>query len=564
MPPVTRRNKLESIHFFNPPFRKLSNTVISFADRITVIAGHNGIGKSTILGLVANTFGLTGRSSPKSYFGEPFYASIERIVFLDMSEVERAQKDPASAPIVRAAYDGLSIGKRCAMTHRSEWQRARVVPRTVDSEDQQKLRPSDAQQEGDLGNDAKIPLPVIFLGVKRLASVGEAAEEDVASKAMSMHAEDKELLADFVRSVIVGSDVTTDITHQSIKGSGKKTAQPGYVSHAALAISMGQDSLGSIGTALASFNKLKRDQGDDYHGGLLIIDELDVGFHPHAIDRLTRSLKTYGKRLDLQIVVTTHSPRLIEAIHPDGSGDARSPDKVIYLVDTRHPRLAEDQSLEAVLADMSLIQNDDAPVKIKKPALCVYFEDAEGAQFCNALISAYKRGVLGRKYGVHIKLVPLGVGGSNLIGLPDMDPIFKDRVLIVDADTPIPKKATQRGNTIKLPCVKGAGGTDRSPENTIKKFLRGAAGASDGALYEAMLSFNVKNPSSDKILSSFFDGESGASNNREGSKTWWKDHWTKLVSWGVLEQWARCYPEEVKGFVTNFEAAVASTARRIT
>lgn len=563
MPPVTRRDKLVSITFFNPPFRKLSNTVISFADRLTVIAGHNGIGKSTILGLVANTFGIA-RGGPRSYFGDHFYANIERIVYLDMAEVEKAREDPASAPVVTAAFAGTTVGKRCAMTHRGKWQRARVVPRTVDTNDQQKLRPADADRKSVIGNDAKIPIPVIFLGVKRLASIGEAAENDVAIEELSMHDDDKQLLADFVRSVIVGSDVTTDITHQTIKGVGKKSAQPGYQTHPALAISMGQDSLGSIGTALASFNKLKREQGESYHGGLLIIDELDVGFHPHAIERLAKTLKTYGNRLDLQIVATTHSPRLIEVIHPDGSGDARSPDKVIYLVDTRHPRLAEDQSLHAIIGDMAMVQDDSPPVKPRKPALCVYFEDEEGAQFCDALVSGRKRGALGRKYGVNINLLPLGVGGSNLIGLPDKDPIFKDRVLIVDADTSIPRKAAQRGNTLKLPCVKGASGTDRSPENTIKKFLRGAAEAANGPLHNAMLAFKVQNPSSDKILSTFFEGNDGATDKREGSKTWWKDHWTKLEQWGVLEQWAKCYPDEVSDFVTNFEAAVASTSKRIT
>ncbi len=48
---------------------------------------------------------------------------------------------------------------------------------------------------------------------------------------------------------------------------------------------MGQDCLGSMATALASFNQLKRDMGDAYPGGLLVIDEMDVGFHPHAIER---------------------------------------------------------------------------------------------------------------------------------------------------------------------------------------------------------------------------------------------------------------------------------------
>ncbi|MFZ6777926.1 AAA family ATPase [Undibacterium sp. Ji83W] len=559
MPPVSSRNKLESIEFFAPPFRKLSKTVIVFADRFTVIAGHNGIGKSTILGLVSNTFGLP--RGPKSYFGDPFYANIERIVYLDMSEVDKAKEHPASAPIVTATYAGVSISKRCAMTHRSEWHRARVVPRTVEDH---KLRSSDTEQAQAVGNDAKVPLPLIFLGVKRLASVGEAPEKDVTSKSMSMHLEDKELLAGFVRSVILGSDVTNNITHQTIKGSGKKTAQPGYVSHPALAISMGQDSLGSIGTALASFNRLKRELGDEYKGGILIIDELDVGFHPHAIDRLTQALKTFANRLNLQIVATTHSPKLIAAIHPEGTGIAKSPDKVIYLVDTRHPRLAEDQSLDAILGDMALMQSDISAPPRRKPALCVYFEDAEGAQFCDALISGHKRGAIGKKHGVQIKLVPLGVGGSNLIGLPDKDPIFKDRVLIVDADTSIPNKASKRGNTLKLPCVLGASGTDRSPENTIKKFLREAANASEGPLYDAMLNFNIKNPSSDKITNTFFGSGIDLGNNRDSSKSWWKDHWERLVSWRVLDQWAKCYPKEVAAFIDNFEAAVASTAKRIT
>jgi len=566
MPAVLRRDRVESIEFFTPPFRKLSNTVIDFAERVTVIAGHNGIGKSTILGLVANTFGITDKGGPQSYFGEPFYANIERIVYLDLKEVANSQQNPASAPVVSATYAGATIRKRCGMTQRSEWERARVVPRTVE---QNKLKQSDVQSrdtddKDEVGNDAKVPVPLIFLGVKRLASIGEAHEKDVISRAMMMDAEDKKLLVDFVRSVIVGSDVTADVTHQSIKGSGKKSVQPGYVSHPALAISMGQDSLGSIGTALASFSKLKREQGDAYYGGLLIIDEVDVGFHPHAIERLIQALKTYGKRLNLQIIATTHSPRLIEAIHPDGAGNSKSPDKVVYLIDTKHPRLAEDQSLAAILSDMALSQDDDIPAPKAKPALCVYFEDEEGAQFCDALISGHKRGALGRKYGVQIKLVPLGVGGSNLIGLPDKDPIFKDRVLIVDADTTIPNKAAKRGNTIKLPCVKGATGTDRSPENTIKKFLRGAASASDGPLYQAMRSFNVKNPTSDKILNTFFNGENGVSDKREGSKTWWKDHWSKLTSWGVLDQWAHCYPAEVAKFIADFEAAIASTAKRIT
>lgn len=549
---ATKRIKVRSLEFGTPPFRKLGNLRIDFADRLTLIAGHNGIGKSTILGLVTNTFGTTHKNSPKSYFGEPFYANIERIVYLALEEVTKAQEHPAAAPIVVADVDGLPIRKRCAMTQRTEWKRARVVPRTIDK-----------AEEDSVGQDAKVPLPTIYLGIKRLASIGEADEGEVISQELAMDAADSKLMAEFVRSVILGSQVTTDVTHQSIKGSKKKTAQPGYENHDALAVSMGQDSLASIATALASFNRLKRELGDEYVGGLLVIDEMDVGFHPHAIDRLALAIKSYAKRLDLQIIATTHSPRLIEAVHPEGNGNAKAPDAVYYLLDTRQPRLAEDQSLAAVLDDMALRQDDSVLTKPPKPALCIYFEDPEGKQFCEALVPSAKRAALGRRHGVQIKLIPLGVGGSNLIKLPDNDPIFKDRVLIVDADTAIPKKAAARGNTIKLPCAKGASGTDRSPENTIKKYLRGVANASEGPLRDALLRFKVSNPSSDKLLSAFFPDDAGNSNQRDSSKSWWVTHWDRLEKWGVIREWAAYHQTEVDAFSVAFEAAVASTAMRL-
>lgn len=550
MATAKKRIKVCSLEFGTPPFRKLSNLTIEFADRLTVIAGHNGIGKSTIQGLVANTFGVS-KSGPKSYFGEPFSANIERIVYLALDEVVIAQENPAAAPTVVAEVGGITVRKRCAMTQRTEWKRARVVPRTIE------------KVEGDpVGQDAKIPLPTIFLGIKRLASIGEADEGEVASRKITMHSEDSQLMADFVSSVIVGAQVTTDVTHQSIKGSKKKTVQPGYAAHDALAISMGQDSLGSIATALASFNRLMREQGDNYCGGLLVIDELDVGFHPHAIDRLIMALKTQAKRLDLQVIATTHSPRLIEAVHPEGGGNLKAPDKVVYLLDTRHPRLADDQSLKAILDDMALRQDADLP-KAKKPVLGVYFEDPEGAQFCDALFPTAKRAALGRKLGVRIKLIPLGVGGSNLIGLPDKDPLFMDRVLIVDADTSIPNKAASRGNTIKLPCHLGAQGTDRSPENVMKIFLRAVVSAPNGSLHEALKRFSVVNPSTDKVSNTFFPDNSSVSAQREASKGWWVSHWDQMKRWGVIREWAICHVAEAAAFVKAFEEAVTKTASRI-
>jgi predicted ATPase len=544
--------KVKSLTFGKPPFRKLGNFEIQFAERLTVIAGHNGIGKSTILGLVANTFGLTEKGGPKSYFGEAFYANIERIVYLALTEVAEAQKNTASAPVVIATVDGVEVKKRCAMTQRGIWKRARVVPRTIEK-----------TEDDTVGQDAKVPLPTIYLGMKRLASAGEADEKEVHSTKLSMHADDSALMVEFVSAVILGTVLNTDVTHQTIKGSNKKTAQPGYQLHDAFAVSMGQDSLGSIATSLASFNQLKRDMGDDYPGGLLVIDEMDVGFHPHAIERLVKSLKTYAKQLDLQIIATTHSPRLIEAVHPDGDGNAKAPDRVIYLLDTQHPRLAPDQSLRAILADMVMPPDDDKPARKKKPTLGVYFEDDEAAQFCASLIPTAKKAALAKKYGVSIHWIPLGIGGSHLVKLPTKDSLFLDRVLIVDADTHIPNDAAARGNTVKLPNVPGSIGVARSLENTIKQFLRDISVAQGGPKHQALLSLNISNPSSDKVHVRFFQDGSGDSTERTKTKAWWTKHWPKLKKWGVIEQWAAVYKAEADAFDVAFENAVNHTAARV-
>lgn len=108
---MTHKIKVKSLTFGKPPFRKLGSFDIQFANRLTLIAGHNGIGKSTILGLVANTFGITERSGPKTYLGDPFYANIEQIVFLALDEVAEAQKDKASGPVVIASVNGVDVKK---------------------------------------------------------------------------------------------------------------------------------------------------------------------------------------------------------------------------------------------------------------------------------------------------------------------------------------------------------------------------------------------------------------------------------------------------------------------
>ena len=83
-----------SLEFGTDKFRKLSKILIPIAPRITVIAGHNGIGKSTILALLAHPSGLTNRAVDEvpltyskqinmSYMDKTFQANFNEIIHID-------------------------------------------------------------------------------------------------------------------------------------------------------------------------------------------------------------------------------------------------------------------------------------------------------------------------------------------------------------------------------------------------------------------------------------------------------------------------------------------------
>lgn len=550
---ATNNIKVVSITFGTQPFRKLKNLTVNFAERLTLIAGHNGIGKSTILALTTNNFGLARKSTFKSYFDHNFYCNIEQMMHIDVSEVDAAQKSKATPTRVTCNVNNETVIKECSLTRRSQYQRVRVVPRTVGKE---------LIHAGgiEIGPDAKIPLPTIHLGIKRMLPAGEAPENDVSSQVdTTIHKDDSELIARFINSVVLGGNANSQgITSQSIKGARKVSKHPGY-KHDPRAISLGQDSLGSIATALASFNRIKREMQDEYPGGLLVIDELDAGFHPHAVGRLAEALKTYAKKLNVQIIATTHSPRLIEAIHPEGDGNARSPDTVIYLHDTASPRLAPDQSLRAILSDMNLKPIQEQKVgKLKIP---VYFEDEEAAQLFGELFSARARTRIRNKYNVTLDLLPLGVGGSNLLKLPKRDPHFLDTVLIVDADTSLPHKKKDRANMVKLPGAPDETGKGMSPERTIKKFLEELADPETEQLWELLYSLNVTNPTTDLIKNHFLsDGMDGK--NREALKQWWIKYWIDLKSWGVIAAWAKANQDQVVKLLEDMELAVDHVSSR--
>lgn len=530
--------KINSLEFPSSGFRKLRNLNINFAERITLIAGYNGVGKSTILGLLASSSG----TEDVSYLSRKFSIDINYIIHLDEKELSNKSLRfpwPKAVYSIETEDSVIEHWKYISITKRPE--RLRSVPRTH----------QDSPDKAIAGQDAKIPLPTLYLGMLRALPIGESNEKSVQSIQEDLNQEDRAKLINFINKIIPNTALDSFTTTQSIKNSGKHSVHPAYA-HSSKSVSLGQDSLSSIATAVISFHRLKREMKNEYPGGLLIIDELDAGFHPKAQEKLFQTLAASAKELSLQIIATTHSTELITyafSYAKNVEQYCQSPDKVVYLAGSTSPAVV-DWNLEQILSDMRCVYHFPAKSQertIRHKDVKIYLEDEEAAKFFKGLFSMktnYKifHQQKNRKRG-HV--IPMGVGGSNLIQLPKHDSYFNTVILVVDADTSVPKKAK---NVVKLPTSRAGW----NPENTIYHYIEELAKGQNGkyaTTYRHLLSkYGV---STDKLIDVFLSNEINIK-NRESSKKWFNISFGLIKEYDIIRFWAGDHLNEFEAFKKIF------------
>ncbi len=547
--PSIKATKIE----FKPgfPFRKFKDLTIPLTPRITLLCGHNGVGKSTILGLLSSLSGLT-QGSVKSYFGTLFDASITDIVYIDHATEVAAPKAAGqlAEPLIHYSINGAQLIKECSLTRRGQAPRARVVARN---------HPHKAFSHAGItvGPDAKVPLPTMFLGMVRMLPVGESPDNRVHNAvAEAWHPDDEAFMLNVVKSVIPGAGAMTgSIAVNRVTHTRKLSTHPAYP-YGPRSVSLGQDSLGAIVTALASFHRIKRALGADYYGGLLVIDELDAGFHPHAIGTLVKELRKAADDLDLQIVATTHSPRLIEAIHPEGTSKAvKGKDSVVYLRNTRAPEYDPDLGLADILQDMDLVPPTAKP---KPPEIKVYFEDDEACEVFKLVTRRELLKQIETALNIKIKPMPLGIGCTSLAMLPEKDAYFKTVVLAMDADGKRP--ATVPANLIELPGGVGADGKGLSPERTLIQYIRQLVNEDKAQHPIAWADSRLKRYSTDNLESNLLIGLRDPL-DRKSAKTWWREKHQYIKEWGLYEIWAKANPAVISGYEQRLGLAVKAAAK---
>ncbi len=359
-------------------FRALNNVEVEFGDRITVICGKNGTSKSSILGIAAQIFSFEKdylKDAPldhRTITGAPFKSQ-----YRDHLRISDKFDRPNSWDIEVEVFDGYTQSDATGelkLSKRQDKQQTKqqTIPRPI-------LRNNSTVGKATKGENASrnFTHPVIFLGLKRLYPI--ANREDYKTEEYDYLAEHKDDFRNLTNKILNRKHVAvtgTSGTVLSAVSHGNNYDQD--------SVSAGEDNTGQLILALLSFKKLREDY-PDYKGGLLLIDEADAGLFPGAQTELIEVLYKMAMDLNLQIVMTSHSPTLVETVYEKSQSLSRD-FKTVYLTDSYGDIQAQhDVSWQQINADLHT-----ETLKIDKhtslPPINVYVEDQEARDLLKAIL----------------------------------------------------------------------------------------------------------------------------------------------------------------------------------
>lgn len=547
-------------------FRLFRGQTILLGRYLTVLSGRNSTGKSTILGMLANS-GELKKKDGATYSGRAFRA--------EFSELFKAsqQFDPNGADrftITLCDDNGLETDYR---SFRTAWQTkdkyrkdrhedlsklgseiaGQMSP--VQRQDEQRFRviPFKKLNTGKK-TEAKFEYPVLYLGLSRLFPIGESQDGSIQSKRITFKSDEhrKWFVEQYKFILSMQSDVQ-EITNYSIGETDKKSGIGISTEHYDyLTNSSGQDNLGQILLALLSFRKLREERGSQWQGGILLIDEIDATLHPAAQSRLAKLFIKEAKFNQIQIVVTTHSLSFLRdiCIQTAYNNHDESVNNVeLYYLTNANRKLEFKRNIpfteiESDLMVSSIVQNGN---KIK-----VYSEDGEARWLLQKLIPDYMP---------YVDILDVTIGCDQLINLYMADiQYFGNTLIIFDGDVteaqlnkiPVPTRKNL-GNILLLP-----GG--KRPEEVIYNYLLSLDSEHDfwsgpgqkvGFTWDY---FNEHGPLSDDYRQE---------KERERYKKWFQAHVQFFDATKLIEYWMRDHQSLVCDFQKAFKAAHNHIAKRM-
>ena len=510
--------KITKIHI--EKFRGFQNEDFELGSQLTAIAGQNGTQKSTLLGIITQTFTLK------------------------TDDPMRAEKPLCGGSYISAFKDKFRLSPTFDKPKEHEWTisfDSGIADFTVESikrtgDPNVRFWKKGARQEG----DGYISFPTIFLSLKRLVPAAE--ETKITTDDSLLTIEELNEFKQLHNKILIAQtpiSSATAITSKNKQSVGVSTGLYDWNQN-----SMGQDNLGKIILALFSFKRLQKKYPEQYKGGILAIDEMDATMYPASQVELLKVLRKYASKLKLQILFTTHSMSLLKAINnlinETGKQDETANQiKLLYLkrIDEKI-EIKQDVNLKGIQLDLNVVAEG---INHKKSKITVYTEDRENILFVKSIIKAQAS---------KLDFVDVTLPCSTLIEFVNKGiPAFKHpySIIILDGDVrenkEYIKKIKKADNILVLP-------GDKSPERLLAYYLYNLSDTDP-------LWSNIANGYSKQVCFREYNfeqinaqGETG----RQDAKKWFN---SQLICWGrngnkVFNPFLNSMRTEVQEFKTAF------------
>lgn len=550
-------------------FRLFHNQTILLGKYLTVLSGRNSTGKSTILGMIANS-GELKKKDGITYSSRQFRAEFSEL-FKGSHKYDRTGADKFTITLSdengnETDYRSFRTAWQTKNSHRKKPQEPEggadqpksetKIPSREKKEDEGRFRviPFKKLEDGKK-TEAKFNYPVLYLGLSRLFPIGESQDGSISTKGIVFKSDEhKEWFVNKYTTILSMQSELKEITNYSIaetdkkSGIGVSTDQYDYLTN-----SSGQDNLGQILLALLSFKKLKEEKGNQWNGGILLIDEIDATLHPAAQNKLIKLFLQEARENGIQIVVTTHSLSFLRNIcdrttYNSHDESVNNNIELYYLTNAnRHLEIKRNTPFTEIESDLmvnSIVQSSN---KIK-----LYSEDAEARWFLSKIVSDYLP---------YVDVLDITIGCTELINLYKADlQYFGNALLVFDGDVTeaqlnkVPEQTRRNlGNVLMLP-----GG--KRPEQVIYDYLLSldpdhdfwtGSARSLGFTWDY---FNEHGPLSDDYRQE---------TEREKYKKWFVAHQQYFDTARLMDYWMRDQPDLVADFRDRFKASHNHVAKRM-
>lgn len=363
-------------------FRNYRNVEFELGKHITVISGQNGVGKSSILSLVASGSGLNKTSKIGGNFQPEFTE------FFNVDEDE-----PYEDYMIFLQYsedDKYALTKKLSFKNDIPTGRSiRIIPRTTNKFlEGKKLKEAEeeAKEKYGVGGAARVKIPTIYLSLSRLYPLGEGtgivSVNNITKRNPLYQNKADAMFAKWYNAVIPNSIIKdSDFKLVNKKASARKSLHMEIANTPTLSQSVGQDNVGNIISALVDIYVLL--SSSECKGALLCIDEIDVSLHPDTQIRMLTLMKEMARKHNIQFIVSSHSLTILEEMLKMEKKDDDLY-KVVYIKDPSVPVVTETKDFYLLKEDMF------GSMRFKRPKVKVYFEDNVGKFVFELLISSFR------------------------------------------------------------------------------------------------------------------------------------------------------------------------------